>query len=483
MALLKELADRAKRSPGLSFLMSAEKNLNYGQTHEAVGKVAGTLAKLGVQPGDRVVVILPNSVDYCVLTYAIFHAGAIAVLVNPRWTAHEMEGAVKLTRPKLVIAPANEGEYAKLSVTPTPLATVIAGRDAAIERRKSPTGTALMLLTSGTTGKSKAVMLTQEALAANASQLAKRKQITENDRFLCSIPLFHSNGQVAALHSMLMGGSSMVILDRFTPESLLENVAKHGITAITGVPTLYQHLVNYRREHAVDLSSVRICVSGSAPMPVSLIDDVQTTLGGSILEGYGLTECCAGACGNPLNKRKPGTVGLPLDGTEVKIVDGEIWIKGPQLMQGYFEDPDATNAAISPDGWLRSGDLGQIDQDGYVTILSRKKELIIRGGFNVYPAEVESVLREIDGVLDVTVVGLPDQLHGESVHAAFITELEDREIAERILRHSADKLARYKRPTSFSMHRDFPRTGSAKVQKHNLAAELKTHPDLVHKLG
>ena len=242
-------------------------------------------------------------------------------------------------------------------------------------------------------------------------------------------------------------------------------------------------MVNHHKKHPVDLSTVRICVSGSAPMPVSLIEDVEKTLGGSILEGYGLTECCAGACGNPLGKRKAGTVGLPLDGTEVKLVDGEIWIKGPQLMKGYFEDPEATKAAISPDGWLKSGDLGAIDSDGYVTILSRKKELIIRGGFNVYPAEVESVLREIDGVLDVTVVGLPDQLHGESVHAALITELEDREIAERILRHSADKLARYKRPTSFSMHRDFPRTGSAKVQKHNLAQELKSRPELVLKLS
>jgi long-chain acyl-CoA synthetase len=217
-------------------------------------------------------------------------------------------------------------------------------------------------------------------------------------------------------------------------------------------------------------------------MPVSLIEEVEKSLGGFILEGYGLTECSAGACGNPLERRKAGTVGLPLEGTEVKIVDGEILIRGPQLMRGYFEDPEATRAAITPDGWLRSGDLGSIDADGYVTILSRKKELIIRGGFNVYPAEVESVLREIDGVLDVTVVGLPDQLHGESVHAALITELEEREIAERILRHSADKLARYKRPTSFSMHRDFPRTGSAKVQKHNLAKELQSRPDLIQKL-
>lgn len=481
MSLLKELSFRAKSTPDLPFLLSESKNLSYGETYEALRKTAGALAGQGVKPGDRVAVILPNSVDFCVLTYAIFHAGATAVLINPRWTAHEMEGVIKLVRPKLVVAVNAEAELAKLSIRPTQLAEFTRGTEAPLDRRDGEV--ALMLLTSGTTGKSKAVMLTQDAIAANALQLARRKKITEQDRFLCSIPLFHSNGQVAALHSMLMGGASLAILDRFTPESLLESATRYGATAISGVPTLYQHLVNHHKKAPVDLSRVRICVSGSAPMPVSLIEEVEESLGGFILEGYGLTECSAGACGNPLERRKTGTVGLPLEGTEVKVVDGEIFIKGPQLMKGYFEDPEATRAALTQDGWLRSGDLGSIDEDGYVTILSRKKELIIRGGFNVYPAEVESVLREIDGVLDVTVVGLPDQLHGESVHAALITELEDREIADRILRHSADKLARYKRPTSFSMHTDFPRTGSAKVQKHSLAKELQSHPGLIQKLG
>jgi long-chain acyl-CoA synthetase len=482
MALIRQLAERAKRTPDLPFLLSHDRKQSYGATYEAAKRVAGQLAAMGIEPGDRIVVSLPNSVDFAVLVYGIFQAGATAVLVNPRWTAYEIDGAIKLTRPKMVISAALDGEFAKLSMRSTLLEAVMRGAERPLEHRENPADVGLMLMTSGTTGKSKAVMLSQAAVAANALQLAKRKQITEKDRFLCSIPMFHTNGQIACLQSMLMGGSSMAILDRFTPETLLESATKFGATAITGVPTLYQYLVNHHRKSPVDLSSLRICVSGSAPMPVSLIEEVESTLGGFILEGYGLTECSAGACGNRLDKRKAGTVGPALEGTEVKIVEGEIWIRGPQMMKGYFEDPAATKAALTDDGWLRSGDLGSIDEDGYVTILSRKKELIIRGGFNVYPAEVESVLREIDGVLDVTVFGLPDALHGEAVHAALITELTDREIAERIQQQSAQKLARYKRPTSFSIHRDFPRTGSAKVQKHSMADELKKHAELVHRI-
>jgi long-chain acyl-CoA synthetase len=470
MALIRELETRARKSPSLPFVLQAGKTLTYAETWEAARRAAGRIAALGVQPGDRVVVVLPNSVEYCVLLYGIFLSGAAAVLVNPRWTAYEIENAIKLTRPSLVVNEQN-------------LSSIVNGAERPIATREPPTGVSLMLLTSGTTGKPKAVMLSQDAIATNARQMVERKRITEKDRFLCSIPLFHSNGQVAALASILMGGASMAILDRFTPESMLEAVKTFETTAISGVPTLYQHLVNHYKKSPFDLSKLRICVCGSAPLPLSLFEEVEKLFGAFILEGYGLTECSAGATGNPLQKRKPGTVGTALPGTELKIMEGEVFIRGPQLMKGYFEDEAATKAALTDDGWLRTGDLGSLDDEGYLTILSRKKELIIRGGFNIYPAEVESVLREIDGVLDVTVVGLPDALQGEVVHAALISDLEQVELAERIKRHSAEKLARYKRPTSFSTHRDFPRTGSAKVQKHSLAEELKGRPELVRPLA
>ncbi|MEQ1877795.1 MAG: AMP-binding protein, partial [Bdellovibrionia bacterium] len=441
---------------------------------------------------------LPNSLDFCISLYGILWAGATAVLVNQRWTQYEVENAWALVEPKLVVGEKknpsmNNSKWATYE-TPDLLKMSSAPMKA---RGTSDEGVlnspAVFLLTSGTTGKPKAVMLTQSAIFSNASQLAKRKELTPKDRFLCSVPLFHSNGQVAALQSMLVAGSSLVMMDRFTPESLLQGVQKYKATAITGVPTLYQYLVNYHANNPVDLSTLRICSCGSAPMPVSLFEEVESKFGAFILEGYGLTETSAGLCGNRISKRKIGTVGPALDGTDLIIVDdfdkqvkagetGEILARGPQLMTGYFRDEAGTQSAFAPGGYVRTGDIGSLDEDGYVTIKSRKKELIIRGGFNIYPVEVENVLRSIDGVLDVAVVGLPDPLHGETVHAALITDLKEEDLTPLLKRFSEERLARYKRPTTFSLHKDFPRTASAKVQRTFLQTQLTGEPEKIRSL-
>lgn len=492
--LTRMLAERASSSPDHPFVIDGDRRLTYGETHAAAARVAGALSEAGVRPGDRVLLAMPNGLDFCAMLYGTLHAGAAAVLVNPRWTAYEIGSAIALTRPRLCI-----GMAASVSGTASPISMeapsrFLAGASQSIEARENPTGTALMLMTSGTTGKPKAVMLSHEAVAANATQLARRKELTSRDRFLCSVPLFHSNGQVAALQSMLAAGSSLVLLERFSPEALVEYVRRYEITAITGVPTIYQQLVNFHERSPVDLSSLRLCISGSAPLTQSLFEEVERRFGAFILEGYGLTECSAGATGNPIQRRKPGTVGIALEGTELRVVDGEgrevprgetgeVLIRGPQLMDGYFEDAEATRAAITPEGWLRSGDLASLDENDYLTIRSRKKELIIRGGFNVYPAEVESVLRGVEGVLEVAAIGLPDAVYGESVHGAVISELAPELLAERIRAECETKLARYKRPTSFSIHRDFPRTGSAKIQRTKLREELVADPSGVRRLG
>lgn len=497
MPLVKALEEFAKTVPQSPFLFEGEQALSYGETLDLAQRLAGGLAVAGVRPGDRVFMGLPNSLDFCIALYGILWSGATAVLVNQRWTAFEIENAYKLVEPKLVIGESTNASMLSSKWKTHQVKDLLRAGTPMRARGTSDEGIlaapALFLLTSGTTGKPKAVMLTQQAVFANASQLAKRKELTAKDRFLCSVPLFHSNGQTAALQSMLVAGSSLVMMDRFTPEGLLQSVQKYQATAITGVPTLYQHLVNYHDKNPVDLSTLRICSCGSAPMPVSLFEEVESKFGAFILEGYGLTETSAGACGNPIGRRKIGTVGLPLDNTDLIVVDdfdkrvatgetGEILIRGPQLMTGYFRDTEATNLAMTQDGYLRSGDLGTLDEDGYVTIKSRKKELIIRAGFNIYPAEVENVLRSIDGVLDVAVVGLPDPLHGETVHAALITDLKEEQLAQLLRAYSEERLARYKRPTTFSLHKDFPRTASAKVQRVNLQAQLKGEPDKIRSL-
>jgi long-chain acyl-CoA synthetase len=490
MPLLNVLKDFATTTPNTTFLLEGRERLTYEETFRLTRQMADGLSRKGVKPGDRVILALHNCLEFCISLYGIQWAGATAVLVNPRWTAFEIENAFSLTKPSLVIGdPANLMLKSNLWLTHAP-EPIISSGNSNFERRLAPEDIAAMLLTSGTTGKPKAVMLTHRSIFANASQLAKRKLLSSKDRFLCSIPMFHSNGHTAALQSMLVAGSSLVLLDKFTPEGLLESAQKYECTAISGVPTLYQHLINHFADKPVDLSKLRICVSGGAPMPVSLFHEVEKRFGAFILEGYGLTETSAGACGNPLDNRKIGSVGLPLDNTEIKIVNdseqvisagetGEILIRGPQLMRGYFEDPASTQAALTADGWLRSGDLGSVDDDGFVTIRSRKKELIIRSGFNVYPAEVENVIRSIDGIQDVTVIGLPDPLYGEAVHAAVISDLDETELSVRLKKFSETMLARYKRPTSYSLHKDFPKTGSTKVQKTGVVAQLKDEPSLV----
>lgn len=476
MPLLKRLQEWSKSSPQSPFIIDGDRVLTYGGAYEAACRAASALLEKGVQPGDRVLLALPNSPEFVVVLYGILQAGASAVLVNPRLTPHEIQNIIELTRPRVCVGHV-------LSVAMTEPQQLLTASFPLLPRRENPTGIGLMLLTSGTTGKPKAVMLRQEAIAANASQMAKRKQLTPTDRFLCSIPLFHSNGQVAVLQSMLMAGASLVLMERFSPEGLIEYVQKYQVTAISGVPTLYQQLLHFHEKHQVDLSSLRLCICGSAPLPVSLFEEVERRFGALILEGYGLTEASAGATGNPIEGRRVGTVGLPLEGTEIKIVDelekslpagsvGEVFIRGPQLMDGYFEDAEATRKAMTADGFLRTGDLGSLDDDGYLKIHSRKKELIIRGGFNIYPAEVEGVLREVEGVLEVAVVGLPDATYGENVHAALVSQAAPEELRKRLVSGVTEKLARYKRPTSFSLHTDFPRTGSSKVQRAKLQEEI-----------
>jgi long-chain acyl-CoA synthetase len=492
MSLLATLKDFAHGRPDSPFLLEGKRTITFSDTLRASQRFASGLINNGLQPGDRVILTLHNCIDFAVALYGIQWAGGTAVLVNPRLTTFEIDNARLLTKPRFVVGDPDNlslkgGSWKTWSVTQV----LDAGTTDLVEQRYH--SIAVMLLTSGTTGKPKAVMLSHDAVFANASQLAKRKQLSEKDRFLCSIPMFHSNGHTAALQSMLVAGASMVILDKFTPEGLLESATRYECTAISGVPTLYQHLINHFENKPVDLSKLRICVSGGAPMPLSLFQEVEKRFGAFILEGYGLTESSAGLCGNPLDNRKIGSVGPALDKTDIKIVGaddqvvdegetGEILARGPQMMDGYYQDDEATSAAITMDGWLRTGDLGTKDQEGFVTILSRKKELIIRSGFNVYPAEVENVIRGIEGVHEVSVVGLPDPLYGEAVHVAVISDLDVKVLVDRLRLSSETYLARYKRPTSFSVHRDFPRTGSTKIQKAGVSEALKENPDLVRPL-
>ncbi|HEX4925709.1 MAG TPA: AMP-binding protein, partial [Bdellovibrionales bacterium] len=431
MSLLSWLADRARTTAEKPFLIEGGKTWSYGDVYAASQVAAAHLIELGVRPGDRVLLGLPNGIEHCISTYGILYAGATVALVNPRFTQFEIEQFARICTPHLAIADPLNAAFANMSlkrVSPTALRMAARSPNGP---RASPQGLAFLLPTSGTTGEPKAVMLEDAAVTANALQMARRKEISEEDRALCSLPLFHCSGQVAALQSIMVSGASMVILKVITPELILNGICSLRASIISGVPAVYQNLIALNKRMPVDLSSLRLCLTSSAPMPLELIARVERELGGYILESYGLTECSAGVTGNPVARRKHGTVGPALPDTEIKIIDeagapleagraGEVYIRGPQLMAGYFGNPAATREVLTEDGWFKSGDLGDVDSEGYLTIRSRKKDFIKCSGFGVYPAEVENVVREVDGVTDATVIGLPDRLSGETVHVAII---------------------------------------------------------------
>jgi malonyl-CoA/methylmalonyl-CoA synthetase len=294
---------------------------------------------------------------------------------------------------------------------------------------------------------------------------------TEADRLVLALPLFHMHGLGVGLHGTLLAGASAVLLDRFDVDAVLDAAAAHQATLFFGVPTMYTRLVGSPR--APELGRLRLCVSGSAPLPADLFAQFEAVTGQRVLERYGMTETVM-LVSNPYEGvRRAGTVGLPLPGVELRLAEpaGEILVRGPNVFAGYRNRPEATAEAIDGEGWFRTGDLGRLDEDGYVTIVGRAKELIISGGYNVYPREVEDVIRQLPAVADVAVVGTPDPGWGELV-TAFVEVGEGGALREDdIVGFVAEHLAAYKRPRLVHLVGALPRNALGKVQKHLLRAD------------
>jgi long-chain acyl-CoA synthetase len=339
-----------------------------------------------------------------------------------------------------------------------------------------------IIYTSGTTGYPKGVLLTHHNYCFNAWEITVAAQMTEADRFMCILPLFHVNGQLVTVLSPLYASGSMILSKGFSPKEFLPRLARYQATAFSGVPTVYAILNNLPDAEQYDLSSLRFCICGAAPMPVEVFETFERKYKAFILEGYGLSEGTCASSINPLDgNRKIGSIGLPLQGQEIRIVDdqaqevpkgqvGEIVVRGENLMQGYYRNPQATADTLK-DGWLHTGDLGHEDGDGYFFIAGRKKEMIIRGGENIYPKEIEEVLYKHPGVLDAAVVGIPDKIWGEEVGAFIVpkegVELKDAEIID----YCKSKLANYKCPRMVFFWDALPKTATGKIQKNKIVAK------------
>ncbi|HXJ35785.1 MAG TPA: AMP-binding protein [Candidatus Eisenbacteria bacterium] len=441
-------------------------------------RVAGRTAQLraaGVVAGDRVAILMPNSVAMVEALLATACAGAAAVPVNLRWTATEVTHLFRDATPRVLVsttdalrAIAGLDEHPSLVdvAAPPPTATLPPP-----PARRDP---ALILYTSGTTGKPKGAVMTHANLVSNARRIAAWLDVGPADRVLTVMPLFHANAIVIGTLVPLVAGGATIVAERFRPSTFWSSVSRHRPTTVGTVPTMLSMLLGAAAPAAEDRASLRFILTGSAPVPTDVLLGFEARFGIEVIEGYGMTECTCRATFNPTGgRRRPGSCGLALE--ELRIVDehdrdvprgdvGEIVMRGPHVMQGYWNNPDATAHALRG-GWLHSGDLARQDADGFVYIAGRASDMIIRGGENVYPREIEEVLHSHPDVAEAAVIGLPDALYGEVV-GAFVAPHPDRAIDEAALYDwCAGRLADYKRPVRITVLPELPKGPTGKILK------------------
>jgi malonyl-CoA/methylmalonyl-CoA synthetase len=431
---------------------------------------AGRLAAAGVGPGDRVVLSAPSSADFVVAHVALLRMGAVVLPTNGAYRRGEVGHVVHDARPVAAIVGNPEWAAWIHDVDPSIVVTTpdIALDDGPVPALDGadPGDPALIGYTSGTTGPPKGAVLRHRHLLASVRALQLAWRWTPEDRLVLALPLFHMHGLGVGLHGTLTVGATAVLLPGFTVDGVLDAARDHAATMFFGVPTMYTRLVDSPR--ARELGRLRLCVSGSAPLPAEMHRRFEQASGQRVLERYGMTETVM-LVSNPYDgERRPGAVGFPLPGVEVRLhgEPAEIQVRGPNVFDGYWERPEV-NAEAFDDGWFRTGDLGGIDDDGYISIVGRAKELIISGGFNVSPREVEDVVREHEAIEDCAVVGTPDIEWGEVVTAYVIS---NRDVAAGELHQFVgERLADFKRPRLVHRIDALPRNALGKVQKHRLA--------------
>ena len=362
------------------------------------------------------------------------------------------------------------------------------GRPGAGPRHGRPPGddTAVILYTSGTTGKPKGAELTHANLLQNSKGVSEKLgEMTEDDVLLGALPLFHSFGQTCTMNSAVSVGATVTMLPRFDPDKALEIIERDRVTLFQGVPTMYNAMLHSASCDSADCSSLRICMSGGAAMPAELMRAFEEKFGCIILEGYGLSETSPVASFNhPDRERKPGSIGTPIEGVEMQVWDddgnevpqgevGEIVIRGHNIMKGYWNRPDANREAITEDGWFRTGDMAKMDEDGYFFIVDRKKDLIIRGGYNVYPREIEEVLYEHPAVQEAAVIGVPHDELGEEVGAAVVLKEGESVDEDELKSYVKEQVAAYKYPRKVWFMDELPKGPTGKILKREIEVPEK----------
>jgi long-chain acyl-CoA synthetase len=469
--------------------------VTYAQLDDGSARVAAMLREKGIEPGDRVGIMLPNVPYFAVVYYAVLRAGGVVVPMNPLLKGREVKFYLEDPGAKLLFAwgdfedaarqGADEAGAELVLVKPGEFEQLVAGYEPDTDvAERSGDDTAVLLYTSGTTGTPKGAELTHANLRTNCELSARNlAQATEDDVLLGALPLFHSFGQTCGLNAAVCVGACLSMIPRFDPAKALEIIERDKVTVFQGVPTMYHAMLSSDARESADVSSLRACMSGGAAMPVEVMKAFEETFGCEVLEGYGLSETSPVASFNhPGTERKPGSIGTPIEGVEMKLVDdegkdvegtgeeavGEIAIRGHNIMKGYWNREDATKEVLDEDGWFRSGDMAYRDDDGYFFIVDRKKDMIIRGGYNVYPREIEEVLYEHPAVSEAAVIGVPDESKGEEVGAAVVLNEGEEVDADELRDYVKERVANYKYPRKIWFPDELPKGPTGKILKREI---------------
>jgi len=479
----------ADSAPHRVAVMSPTQRLGYGALREVNAYVAAAVRAAGLAPLDRVVLVAPSIPEFPAVYYGLHAAGVTVVTMNTMSTPHEIGYVLDDAEVSLVIAwqgcaeaaevAAREREIACWRILPGGRlagAPDTASYDSLAVHDHAPDDTAVILYTSGTTGRPKGAELTAANLVATCDSFVPVLDITTDDRFGTGLPLFHVFGQCVCMNTTLVNGASFGIISPFDPTAMIEMITRERLTTVSGVPTMWNAMLHVPGYGPDDFRALRLASSGGASMPVEVMRAFQERFDCAILEGYGLTETCGATSFNDLHRpAKPGTVGPALPGTSIEIRDpdgapapvgqvGEVFLKGPTVMKGYWNRPDATAADLR-DGWLRTGDLGALDEDGYLSIVDRVKDLVIRGGYNVYPREVEEVLYAHPDVVEAAVVGVPDAHYGEEVAAVVVLTPGSTATAESLRAWAKERLSAYKVPRLYQFVDALPKGSTGKILK------------------
>ncbi|MBV9228245.1 MAG: AMP-binding protein [Chloroflexi bacterium] len=522
------LEEQAARTPEKTAIVYYGRTISYRELNAMVGQLAAALKEVGVKQGDRVSLFMDTSPNFTIAFYAILRLGAIVVPANPMFKEWELEHETKDAGIETIIASDHLYNVIAAIGGQTPLKTVILtslsdflpeqptlpvhpsllqswerppdtldmltlirshaqALPPAIPQLDLQSDLALIQYTSGTTGMPKGAMITHANILTNVAGSIAWNETQPEDVHLAVLPYFHVTGMVHSMAAPLLSGGMTVILSRFDLQALVQAISTYAVTCWVGIATMNIALINYPDLHKYRVDSLRSCTSGGAPIPLEVLKRFRELTGVTLVEGYGLSETISQVTINPREHPKLGTVGIPVYDVDVRIMsleapdkevargqEGELVFKGPQIMKGYWQRPEAT-AEVLQDGWLRTGDIGWMDEDGYITIVGRAKELIKASGYSVFPAEIESFFYKNEAIHEVAVIGVPDPYRGETIKAYVVLkpDYQDKVTEQDLLEWGRTHMAVYKAPRMVEIRQSLPHTGSGKLLKRLLAQEAR----------